>query len=242
MDLGTNLKQLRKERNLTQEELAECLNTSPQTISKWENNLSAPDISCLPVLADFYGITVDALLTHNMNRKDDMKELGAQIHAMVHSGNTAKAYDTLKNSMKNWALSASVNHLMSWTAYSFAKEKDGDEKQRLLEEAVMYADRAIRLDGGESSKTAQAKMTKCYCVAELGRADEAMKIARSLPSVFSSRERVLAKISGGADKVSYIDTALQYLNELRNELEQEKASSQRKLSLKVTDEGFQKTV
>ena len=35
MDLGTNLKQLRKERNLAQEELAECLGVSPQTVSKW---------------------------------------------------------------------------------------------------------------------------------------------------------------------------------------------------------------
>ena len=66
MDLGTNLKQLRKERNLTQEDLAECLGVSPQTVSKWENNFSMPDISCLPVLADYFGITVDALLMHNV--------------------------------------------------------------------------------------------------------------------------------------------------------------------------------
>lgn len=225
MDLGANLKRLRKERNLTQEELAECLHISPQTVSKWENNLSAPDISCLPVLADFYGITVDALLTHSMSRTDDRKELGAQIHALVNSGKIENAYDTLKASMQKWALSASMNHLMSWTAYSFAKEKDGDEKRKLLEEAVMYADRTIRLDGGESSRAAQANMTKCYCMAELGRTAEAMQIARSLPSVFSSRERVLAKISVGAEKASYVKTALQYLDELRNELEQEKVSS-----------------
>ena len=35
VELGTNLKQLRKERNLTQEDLAECLGVSPQTVSKW---------------------------------------------------------------------------------------------------------------------------------------------------------------------------------------------------------------
>jgi len=56
MELGTNIKQLRKERNLTQEDLAECLGVSPQTVSKWENNLSMPDISCLPVLADYFGL------------------------------------------------------------------------------------------------------------------------------------------------------------------------------------------
>ena len=222
MDLGTNLKHLRKEKGLTQEDLAECLNVTPQTVSKWENDLSAPDIACLPVLAEFYGITVDALLRGDVNRREEMKALAARIHALADSGQTGEAYDTLKASLKNWALSASMNHLMSWTAYSLAKEKAGAEKQALLEEAILYADRTIRLDGGESSRTAQAKMTKCYCMEELGRAAEAMKIAQSLPSVFSSRERVLARISQGAEKEQYTRTALDYLDELRKELEGER--------------------
>lgn len=108
----TLTKQLRKERNLTQEELAECLGVSPQTVSKWENNLSMPDVSCLPVLADYFGITVDALLMHNINRKDDMKEFSTKIHALANEGKMDQAYDELKSSIKNWALSASMNHLM----------------------------------------------------------------------------------------------------------------------------------
>ncbi len=218
MELGTNLKQLRKERNLTQEDLAECLGVSPQTVSKWENNLSMPDISCLPVLADYFGITLDALLIHNVNRKDDMKELGAEIHALANAGKLYEAYDKLKASMKNWALSASMNHLMSWVAYSFSKEKADFEKQKLLEEAVMYADRAIRLDAGETGRTAQAKMTKCFCMVDLGRQAEAIKIANNLPSMYSSRERVLAKISEGSDRERYVETVLQYLDEIRAEL------------------------
>ena len=218
MDLGTNLKQLRKERNLTQEDLAECLGVSPQTVSKWENNLSMPDISCLPVLADYFGITVDALLVHNVNRKDDMKELCEEIHALANMGKLDEAYDKLKSSMKNWALSVSVNHLMSWVAYSFSKEKAGAEKQTLLEEAVMYADRTIRLDAGETSRTSQAKMTKCFCMVDLDRRAEAIKIANTLPSMYSSRERVLAKVSEGAEQTKNTKIALQYLDELRAEL------------------------
>ena len=108
MDLGTNLKHLRKEKGLTQEDLAECLNVTPQTVSKWENDLSAPDIACLPVLAEFYGITVDALLRGDVNRREEMKALAARIHALADSGQTGEAYDTLKASLKNWALSASM--------------------------------------------------------------------------------------------------------------------------------------
>lgn len=219
MDFGTNLKQLRKEKNLTQEELAECLGVSPQTISKWENNLSMPDISALPIMADYFGISLDSLLLHNADQRDkEMKDFAKHIHEIADSGNMAEAYTTIREAMGKWALSASMNHLMSSTAYQFSKEKDGESRQQLLEEALMYADRVIRLDGGETSRTAQAKMTKCYCMMDLGRKAEAIKVANSLPSLYSTRERVLALITDGTEKKSYADTALQYLEEIRNEI------------------------
>ena len=219
MDFGTNLKQLRKEKNLTQEELAECLGVSPQTVSKWENNLSMPDISALPVMADYFGISLDSFLLHNADQRDkEMKDFAKHIHELADSGNMAEAYTTLKEAMGKWALSASMNHLMSWAAYQLSKEKDGEMRQQLLEEALMYADRAIRLDGGETARTAQAKMTKCFCMVDLGRRAEAIKVANNLPSMYSSRERVLAKISEAADKAKYVEALLQNLDELRAEL------------------------
>lgn len=220
MDFGTNLKKLRKEKNLTQEELAECLNVSPQTVSKWENNLSMPDITVLPLMADFFGISLDSLLLHDASqRKQEMKEFARHIHELADSGNMTQAYETIKESLGKWALSASMNHLMSWAAFKYSKEKVGEERTNLLEEALMYADRAIMLDGGETSKTAQAKMTKCYCMADLGRTSEAIKVAGTLPSLFSSRERVLALISDGSEQKSYAETALQFLEEIKTEME-----------------------
>jgi len=54
--------ELRKEKGLTQAELAEKLSLSPQAISKWENGESLPDITTLPLLADILGVTIDELL------------------------------------------------------------------------------------------------------------------------------------------------------------------------------------
>ncbi len=59
--IGENIAKLRKERGMTQEMLAESMGVSPQTISKWENSTTCPDVSLLPVLADFFGASVDAL-------------------------------------------------------------------------------------------------------------------------------------------------------------------------------------
>ncbi len=56
------LSYLRKSKHITQEELADVVGTSFQTISKWENGITAPDISVLPILADFFEVSVDQLL------------------------------------------------------------------------------------------------------------------------------------------------------------------------------------
>jgi len=70
MQIGQNIKRLRKERNLTQEELAERLNISPQAVSKWENGITSPDISQLLSLVSVFGVSADALLGLD-NRDED---------------------------------------------------------------------------------------------------------------------------------------------------------------------------
>ena len=61
--LGKRIAQLRRERNLKQDELAAQMDVSPQAVSKWENDQTCPDISALPLLAKILGVTVDELLT-----------------------------------------------------------------------------------------------------------------------------------------------------------------------------------
>ena len=60
--IGTRIAALRKSRGMTQEELAEKLGVSGQAVSKWENDISYPDILMLPKLAEIFGVTTDELL------------------------------------------------------------------------------------------------------------------------------------------------------------------------------------
>ena len=61
MELGKKIKKLRLGARLTQNELAEKLGLSPQSVSKWENGFAMPDISALPLLAEIFGVTIDDL-------------------------------------------------------------------------------------------------------------------------------------------------------------------------------------
>lgn len=63
LTLGQRIQALRKEQALTQDALAERMGVTPQAVSKWENDLSCPDIMSLPQLAKELHTTVDTLLT-----------------------------------------------------------------------------------------------------------------------------------------------------------------------------------
>lgn len=69
MELGNKIKTLRLKAGLTQEKLADQLNVSFQTVSKWENNVCAPDISMLPKLSVFFGVTIDELFDLSCGQK-----------------------------------------------------------------------------------------------------------------------------------------------------------------------------
>lgn len=79
MNLSERLVELRKERNLSQLELAEALNVSRQSISLWERGSTTPSLDKLPLLAEFYDITIDELLySPEEIPKDALQEIPQQ--------------------------------------------------------------------------------------------------------------------------------------------------------------------
>ena len=85
MELGKKIRQLRFKAGMTQEQLAEQLGISPQSLSKWENAVAMPDISTLPLLAEVFGVTIDDLfdltaeqrfnrIEHRMDIEDELPQ------------------------------------------------------------------------------------------------------------------------------------------------------------------------
>lgn len=97
--LSTKLKQERVKRSITQETLANYLNITKTTISKWENDLLYPDITMLPKLARFFNISVDDLLNyHAPISNEEMKQLNGSLNDMI----TNRSYKEYLNVAKSY--------------------------------------------------------------------------------------------------------------------------------------------
>ncbi len=73
MEIGTRILQLRKQKGITQQQLAEYLSVLPQTVSRWEAGGGTPDVMLLPKVATFFGVTMDELFgMHDMERIQQM--------------------------------------------------------------------------------------------------------------------------------------------------------------------------
>lgn len=69
--LGQKIAELRKAKNMTQLELANQLNITDKAVSKWERDISCPDINTFPKLAELLGVSVDELLKANNAISED---------------------------------------------------------------------------------------------------------------------------------------------------------------------------
>ena len=83
--LGRRIARLRLARTATQERLAKELNVSPQAVSKWENDINYPDISLLPDLARFLGVSVDELLSGASASAQESASVQESIAAREHA-------------------------------------------------------------------------------------------------------------------------------------------------------------
>lgn len=81
--IGKFIAKLRKENNMTQEQLASIMNVSNKSVSRWENGKTMPDISMLSPLADILGVSVQELLNGQKMTKEELIELKGTIENII---------------------------------------------------------------------------------------------------------------------------------------------------------------
>ncbi|MBQ7120722.1 MAG: helix-turn-helix transcriptional regulator [Clostridia bacterium] len=102
INIGNKIKELRKKRKITQEQLAECIGVSFQAVSKWENNIALPDITLVPVLAQFFGVSTDELFSYDSTEKDNEIKKLVNESAEFRETDAAKGREILEEGLKKY--------------------------------------------------------------------------------------------------------------------------------------------
>lgn len=193
LGIGEIIKQLRKERDITQDELADILGVSFQSVSRWECGMCYPDMELLPVISDFFGVTVDKLL--GVNEKIEQSKVDEYLKRFQEAINRGRVYDCIDIAREGVAEYPNNYALLNKLMYALFISGDGDgnipewkenmekydaEITALGERIMKYCpDQNIRLE-------ATARLAFNHC--EMGRKEIGKAIYETLPPAEFSKE------------------------------------------------------
>lgn len=187
LQIGENIKNLRREKNLTQEEFAEIIGVSAQAISRWENDTCYPDIELLPVIAGFFNISVDKLICadsfYEQKKTDEYKEL---FKKAISRGKVYECIDISRSAVKEFPSNFEMlNQLM----YSLFLSGDDDGNIPEWKENMQKFDKEITEIGEKIRKYCPDERIRletterlAFNHCEMGRKDIGRAIYETLPA------------------------------------------------------------
>jgi len=151
--IGEKIAALRRERHITQTELAEYLFLVPQTVSKWEKGNGTPDIALLPKIADFFGVSVDELFSRSALEKT--KDLVLKYSVLRDENSFKEAFDCIRSQIQTLD-STMENGIGDRAELEYEKKTlQGYEIHLLLQQAWESGQRALNITEELSRKTGE---------------------------------------------------------------------------------------
>ena len=236
MKLGEKIKSLRKQKNISQEVFANYLGVSFQAISKWENGHTMPDVTMIPAIASFFGVSTDELFDFNLF------EIEKQVDAICYEAykyrftDTAKSEQILRDGLRRFPGNDIIlNNLL----YTLDYQARADEVVNLCKTLI------------ESTKDDSVKYDACRilasCYKENGQHDLIAPTLEKIPEIYFTKLELMASLLDG--EVSYeaaqkqknisaedlIDMLIIAGKYLKENGETEKAISQFRIAQKIMD-------
>lgn len=200
-DFGKRLKTLRKSVDITQEQLADALGISYQAVSKWETGSGLPDISLLPGIAEFFGVSTDWLLGIKTDNADE--KINAVLEEVFHLKHIAKAKEGI--ALLEKALKAYHNNhklLAEWAELKVQTFDQNCENEQWLESIEDKVNIVLR-DSSDDYIRYKAKLALTFAYSFCGKRNKAEALANSFPDENYSRTEMLSMISPARERIKY---------------------------------------
>lgn len=185
--LAENLKSHRARMGMTQEELAEMLHITPQSVSKWERGETYPDITLLPALANVFETSIDSLVGMDKIRGEEAcYQIHDRANRLMKTGAFAEAEQVYREALLLYPNKAEM--LLGLSSVLAMEGKAA--------EAVLYGEKGLPLSENEKQK-ATLRATLCFLYLQNGEREKALALASALPHARESREVVKPKVEAG---------------------------------------------
>jgi len=195
MNFGETIKKLRRQKDMTQEQLAEYLNISTQAVSRWETNSSLPDITLIPSLANIFDVSADILLGIDINNKEKrIQEISANALKYFRDGYNDKAVEILRDGLKEYPNSYHLMFDIIQNLWIKTTERTEEDKKE-----VIYFGEKILAECTDDNIRHEAIHWLCDVYSKIGENEKAEKLALKMPFAGQSRDELLTTIyTGGA--------------------------------------------
>ena len=234
--LGEKIRSLRKQKNISQEVFANYLGVSFQAVSKWENGYTLPDVTMIPAIASFFGVSTDELFDFNLYEIEKQVEDICDEAYKYRISNPEKSEQILRDGLQRFPGNEIIlNNLL----YTLDYKTRADEVITLCKTLI------------ESTKDDSVKYDACRilasCYKENGQNDLVKPTLEIIPEIYFSKLELMASLLDGEDSYEaaqkqknlsaedLIDMLIVTGKRLKENGDFEKANSQFRIALKVMD-------
>lgn len=194
MMIGSRIRELRRERGMTQEQLAKSVGISFQAISKWENNIALPDITLVPKLAQIFDVSIDDLFDYNRQEIQRDIEQYAQRMWEIWETNPQEGRRILEEGLQKYPEN---DVLLGKLLYVINYSENPDETIRVASELIDKTNNIeIRYD---------ALRFLAYAYNTKGDTDSAVKALEQIPYISFTKLSEMAFVLTGLPKYEAAD-------------------------------------
>ena len=194
--IGENLKELRKKKNNTQEDLAEFLTVSITSVSKWERGECYPDIEFLPKIASYYDVSVDDLLgVGEIKKKERIEEYSKKSIQFAHIGDRESDLKLWREAQKEFPNDWHVLYMLMY-ALSYNESEENRQETIKIGEKILSG-------CTEDSKRYGAMQILCFTYSALGNIEKAREYANMAPNPHITSNILLNHVLKGDELIEH---------------------------------------
>ena len=201
--IAENVKQLRKHRSLTQEQLAEALGVTVGAVYKWENGKSIPEINMLMQLADLFEVSIDSLVGYTV-QSSGIDTIEERLHTLQRAKKYSEALDESEKALRrypnNFRIVYRAGQVYTVAGIELSNGKYLRRSVELLEHSLLLLQQ--NADPSISEVTINTEIAQCYIV--LGKTKKGIDILKKY-NVYGVHNALIA-IALTGNEITYTNT------------------------------------